>query len=97
MRLWIDDEREAPEGWTRARNRNEAIAIIDKWFDFIEIISFDHDLGDGPTGYDIATTLEKMVRACGYCPMQLEVHSANPVGRRNIERVIDAIDRYLVK
>ena len=95
MRLWIDDERPAPDGWVHARNRNEAVGIINTWFDQIKEISFDHDLGEGKTGYDVATTLEAMVEQTGKCPMVLHVHSANPVGVKNIQAVFDSIYRIV--
>jgi hypothetical protein len=94
MKLWIDDERPCPDGWVAARNRDDAVAIINTWFDHIKEISFDHDLGEGKTGYDIALTLEKMVWETGRCPMILHVHSMNPVGRKNIMDAIIAMKRY---
>lgn len=47
MRLWHDDVRPAPEGWTWARTNAEAVAYLDA--NEVEEISLDHDLGyDGP-------------------------------------------------
>lgn len=48
-RLWLDDIREAPEGWIRCRWPDEVIEFL-KEGDVTEI-SLDHDLGDAPAGY----------------------------------------------
>lgn len=56
-------------------------------------ISFDHDLGvspatglEHPSGYDVAKTLPKWVEAMPLPQdFAFNVHSANPVGARNIE------------
>ncbi len=44
MKLYIDDIREAPEGWTLARTINEAINIISMYGQEITDISLDHDI-----------------------------------------------------
>lgn len=44
------------------------------------IIDLDHDLGCRKTGYDIA----KWIVNSGYKNIRFHVHSANPVGRKNI-------------
>lgn len=44
------------------------------------LIDFDHDLGEKKTGYDVA----KWVVESGYENIEFLVHSANPVGKKNI-------------
>ena len=94
--LYIDDERtpSTDHEWVVVRSYNEAI-------DYLEAnpcpsyISFDHDLGDGPTGKDIATWMVRRDLNCepgnDYIPtdFQFNVHSANPVGRDNIKAVLE--------
>ena len=49
MKIWLDDIRPAPEGFTLAQSVNEAIALIEKAEiegAGIELIDCDHDLGD---------------------------------------------------
>jgi hypothetical protein len=46
-----------------------------------EMIFFDHDLGDGPNGKDVALHIAEK----SYGPFEYYVHSANPVGRENID------------
>ncbi len=51
-------------------------------------ISFDHDLGMvGHDGYDIAKAICALDKIAGICAADFtwEVHSANPVGKANIE------------
>ena len=51
MKLWLDDVRPAPQGWTLARTAAEAIDLLKVALnigDEIEEISLDHDLGADP-------------------------------------------------
>ena len=43
MRLWLDDRRREPSGWTRVRNVVEAQALLRT--SSVEEASLDHDLG----------------------------------------------------
>lgn len=55
MKLWVDDIRPAPEGWTRARSVTEAIRILATMA--VEEVSLDHDIsmkvmvGDEDAGF----------------------------------------------
>ena len=56
MKVWLDDVREAPEGWIHIRTPEEAIDLLRSGA--VEEISLDHDLGifteEGEaTGYDV--------------------------------------------
>jgi hypothetical protein len=79
MRIYVDDIREAPEGWLLADCAGIALHFLQNLD--VEAISLDHDLGeDSLTGYDIA---KKMVELSLW-PKDIYCHSANPVGRINI-------------
>lgn len=103
MRLWVDDLRIEPEGWTRARTFSEARAAIEACFDGggdLEWISLDHDLGDftGPggremTGGDVALLLAERAFHGGSVPGRLSVHSSNPPGR---QAILSVFERHLV-
>ena len=43
MKLWLDDIRPAPEGWTWAKNIKQAINLLQR--NKVEEASLDHDLG----------------------------------------------------
>jgi len=80
MRLWIDDERPAPEGWEWAKTSKEAIDIlVNAALDAIVIdsISFDHDLGGDDTSRPVAMWLCEF----GHWPKFVYIHTMNNVGR----------------
>jgi hypothetical protein len=99
--LFIDDERNPIDvtwgsvedqdmyreaGWFIARNWYEVMELVIS-FGFPQLISFDHDLGDGElTGYEIAQKLADMVMDGVPLPSGFEyrVHSKNPIGAENI-------------
>jgi hypothetical protein len=96
MRIWLDDIRTPPEGWTWAQTYDEAVGLLERGE--AEAISLDHDLGDeNPngherTGYDVLLYLVQMKMDGRPVPGEVRVHSANPVGVARMEGVID---RYL--
>lgn len=90
MRIWLDDIRPAPDGFIHVRNLAELRELIASSKDTIEIMSFDHDLGDGEAdGYQIAKWLaENHVERW---PLEIRVHSANVPGAANIR----AFDQFV--
>ena len=87
VRIYIDDIRAAPPGWTVVRNSRVALIMIDGLRQQqikIDAISFDHDLG----GDD--TTRPVMYYLCehDYWPERVYVHSANPVGIEYLEGMV---------
>lgn len=94
MRLWLDDNRPAPEGWNWAKSVREAqfrVALtINIAQDTFEECSLDHDLAQGERN-DGIRFVDWMIET-GYWPKSRPVvHSMNPVGRRRMEQ---AIERY---
>ena len=93
-KLYLDDIRN-PESheFIVCRSVEEAINEIILRQEFPEYISFDHDLGGNiPTGYDLAKWLVEQVMDKKFSfPSNFEyhVHSANPVGKKNIEGYLD--------
>lgn len=91
MKLFIDDLRDAPDGWVTVRSYDEAVAHV-LVHGMPEAISFDHDLGDAvPTGFDFAKWIVEG-HLDGDRPLPenfcYTVHSANPPGRANIEGLL---------
>lgn len=96
MKIYLDDIRNPKtSGWTIIRTASEAIKALQKYRDKITEISFDHDLGDDKdgTGYDVAKWIEGECFFGMKCP-KWNVHSANPVGERNITKAMEAAKRY---
>jgi hypothetical protein len=93
MRVFLDDERVPPVGWTLVRWPDEAIALLQEGR--VEEISLDHDLGDDDrgTGYDVVLWVERAVVERGFVPPLMRVHSANSSARAKMEAGIEAIAR----
>ena len=76
---------------THVKTANEAINLLRNGD--VELISLDHDLGeeDQKTGYDVAKFIEKSAFEGILNPLEIRVHSANPVGLNNIKMCIKMI------
>lgn len=88
VKLWIDDLRPAPTGWVWAKSSDEAIEILDRWQHSsvtLTMASFDHDLGGDDTSLPVIDWFIEHQR----WPNAVYVHTANPVGRRNILTSVD--------
>lgn len=96
MILFIDDERDPGKGWgslpvTVVRSYDEAIEYFENngcpW-----IVSFDHDLGEEKTGFDIAKwMIERDLDLGGSffdANFEFDVHSQNPIGAKNIRELL---------
>jgi len=94
--FFLDDIRPAPPGiWHHALTGEAAIAYLDDHAAELTLISLDHDLGLGLSGYDVVCHLEKLHSAGALHPdVQVFVHSANPVG---IERMCKVLEKMFSK
>ena len=94
MKLYLDDEREAPEGWVRVRRPGEAIKFLKTGA--VTDLSLDHDLGNERrgTGYDVVLWVEEVVATSGFVPPKMTVHSSNPSARAKMEAGLERIRRY---
>ena len=90
MKLWLDDLRPVPYGYEGARSVNEAKQLIlEAEHNGIEIeaLDLDHDLGDyADQGGDAIRLLDWLAERETFYPV--EIHTANPVGRVNMERIL---------
>lgn len=94
MKLYLDDERTAPEGWVQVRWPDEAIKLLQKGI--VSHLSLDHDLGDDQrgTGYDVLLWIEQEVALHNLTPPEkIVVHSANPPARKRMQAAIESIFR----
>jgi hypothetical protein len=97
MKIWLDDLRVAPDGWKWVKTAQEAIALLET--EHVEKISLDHDLGDDEkfgTGYTVVKWVEEKVFTSDYVPPVIVIHSANIVGRSNMEKGLDHIWQHLI-
>lgn len=96
MKIFLDDIRNPlDQTWTIVRNFNDCIYLLSNFV--CDVISLDHDLGTEKTGYDVAKWIEERVYLedmAGFEAPKIMIHSANPVGRKNIEACIESIIRF---
>lgn len=89
-KIFLDDLREAPKGWIDVRNYDEMVGILKTLKGEEFEVSLDHDLGETKTGYDVC---KWMVENECY-PTVVTIHTANPVGAKNMFQLLD---RYAPK
>jgi hypothetical protein len=95
MRVYLDDERPPPAGWTGVRWPDEVISLLQTGE--VEELSLDHDLGDDTrgTGYDVILWLEEQVALHGFRPPKsITIHSANAGARPKMEAGVKSIYRH---
>jgi len=85
MKLWVDDLRTPPAGWTWAKTSAEAISLLRR--NDVSALSLDHDLG----GDDTTRPVVLWMCENDVWPPDIRVHSANPVG---VEWLTGMVNRY---
>ena len=98
MKLYVDDIRPAPEGWQQARTVTDAIRFLSMFGDQVDEISLDHDISYAvevagtqrpfPSPEDFSAVALYIARYYEEKSPVITVHSANPVGARNIEAIL---------
>ena len=96
MNLYLDDLRTTPEGFERVYSYKEFVAYLEQK-GLPKFISFDHDLGEDFSGYDCAKYLVEYCLAHQLSLPDYKVHSQNPVGKENIERLLKNFREYSKK
>lgn len=98
-KLYLDDERnpKTPGPWVVVRSYENFIATIEKLGVPAEM-SLDHDLGEGE-GKDGIDCVKWLINKKGIDlrKVKINVHSANTVGRENIEGLIKSWNKFLDK
>ena len=99
-KLYLDDIRTPKtKGWDIVRSYDKFV----KWIEengLPDKVSFDHDLGEEgtKTGYDAAKWLVQYCYSnCLPFLPEYNVHSANPVGKANIESYLSNAKKHLNK
>ena len=95
MKVYLDDERAAPDGWVLVRWPEEAIELLKTGQ--VTDLSLDHYLGDDErgTGYDIVLWIEEAVATSGFVPPRMAVHSSNAPARAKKEAGIARIQQIV--
>lgn len=93
MRVFLDDCRIAPSDFdVTVKTAKEAIALLETGK--VTHISLDHDLDLDMTGYDVALWIEKKAFYGELPKLTWEIHSANPVGIKNIKMALNNANKY---
>lgn len=102
VKIYLDDIRKPPVGWIGVTNPKDCIEWLElchKKGTEVKVLSLDHDLGlinpntlEEETGYDVLCWLEKNTWAL---PREIRLHTSNPVGRKRMQLVIDAMERRM--
>jgi hypothetical protein len=92
VRVYLDDLRPMPEGFdVVVRTCEEVIALLKTGH--VTFLSLDHDLGTEETGYTVAKWIEQAAFEGTLAALEWAIHSANPVGRQNIEAALRSAQR----
>ncbi len=96
MKLWLDDERPAPEGWVWVKTVYDAEqAFLNAGGDTVTELSVDHDLGETERpGYDLLVWLETAVYVGALYAPRITIHSMNAGARRKMQQCVDKIHSY---
>lgn len=91
MKVYLDDERNAPPGWARVYWVEEAITLLKT--NSVQEISLAHDLGNNllGTGYDVILWIEEQVSKKSFVPPKIFVHSANTSAVLKMKKGIESI------
>jgi hypothetical protein len=99
MKLFLDDERNTPEGWTRVYTVAEAIAYLSTRQ--VTHLSCDNDLGSLETaeeGFNVLNWLEEMVFNDPTFPVpEITVHSSNAARVKSMLATVESINRLKVR
>lgn len=96
MKIWVDDERPAPDGYRCFTSTNSALRFMIPNITDIEIIDLDHDMGCN-FGGDAIGILEEFERKSRRFAdfkkavenIKFKIHTANPVGAQNMRAIIE--------
>lgn len=99
MKVYLDDERQTPDGWVRTYDVAETIELLKTGS--VTDLSLDHDLalehysGDyskAPNGYDVLVWLEEQVALHNFRPPpRITAHTMNPVAWEKMNTTIRRI------
>lgn len=93
MKVYLDDIRPCPAGWTLVSNFHEAICFIDDNWHKIKELSLDHDISSfygnkEMTGYDVLMWIWNQAENGRKINFSIKIHSQNPAGVANMDAVL---------
>jgi hypothetical protein len=93
MKIYMDDARDTPDGWTRTYTVEQTIGIL--LTRTVTHLSLDNDLGEGqPEGYKVLDWLEETVHDDMHFPLpEVHIHSSNAARVEYMHRALKSIER----
>jgi hypothetical protein len=93
MRIYMDDARNTPHGWTRTYTVEETITMLESRM--VTFLSLDNDLGEGQAeGYKVLDWLEEQVYTDMTFPIpEITIHSSNAARVEYMQRALRSIER----
>jgi len=104
IKLYVDDLREAPKGWTLVTTVTQAIRVIFWYGADIKEISLDHDISHqvkvgelarpypcGETFQAVAYFIKTFYTLDEHKP-DITIHTANPVGAEALEGILEGFN-----
>jgi hypothetical protein len=91
LNIWLDDIRPAPNGYVWVKSVNQAKRVIiaaEMYYEEIFELNLDHDLGDYAGDGGDAICLVRWLAETGRYYF-IKLHTMNPVGRENMQAIID--------
>lgn len=107
MKLWVDDQRPAPDGWVLARTVTDAVRLLAN-AQGVEEISLDHDIActsrRGDLVWEAHASEETFEPVAYYIHMMSEVgwsghvtiHTANPVAAIKLSQILHTT-RHMIR
>lgn len=95
MKIYLDDIRDTPKGWTRTYTVEETIKYLKTGK--VTELSLDHDLGQTDplhTGYDVLLYIENQLHLINddwFVPEVIFLHTANPIGEARMKACLESI------
>jgi len=91
LKVWLDDIRPLPEDYdVLMLTGEECIELI--LTGTVTEISFDHDLGEGINGYEVARKIEELAYFDKIPRIKWHIHTSNPVGLKSIFSAMKSAD-----
>lgn len=97
IKIWLDDERAAPEGFLHARTVDECISLMQQHRGNIYSISFDWWLGSAtePTGDQALAWLRNAILNEGFpMPTRLRSHTSDRARRFEMYEIIKEMKEF---
>ena len=85
MRIWLDDVREAPDGWELFEHASDVMEVLMSNPGCVTHISLDNDLGELVEGWHVAKLIAALAHSGMLLRIKLYAHTANPIAAKQMQ------------